>query len=201
MPMTSQYLSKKTTILGFSFILACILCLSCSNEKQEIKRVLPKKNLKVEIAEDVVILYSDSARVKVRITSPLLKRYELRGEKYDEFPEGLQVEFLNKRKNTVSWLEADYAVRKELDNKVYVERNVKLYNKKNDQLLTDELVWDEENEALYTIKPVKIAQPSIGDTSFGFGFRADQEFTKFEIQRKFSAIRNIDELSKSFDNK
>ena len=153
--------------------------------------------MKVEYASDVTILYSDSAEVQVRITSPLLKRYSARGQQFDEFPDGLLVEFLDSRKNPKSWLEADYAVRKELDQKIYVEKNVKLYNKNNDQLLTEELIWDEKNQELYTNKPVKIAQPSIGDTSFGFGFKADQEFTRFEIQRKFSAIKNIDELSGS----
>ncbi len=175
--------------------------LACANDASELKSVLPGKDVKVEIAKDVIILYSDSAKVKVRITSPTLKRYELRGENFDEFPDGLLVEFLDDNKNVKSWLKADYAVRKDKDNKIYVQDNVNLYNKRNDQLLTDELIWDEQNEELYTSKPVKIAQPSIGDTSFGFGFRADQEFTRFEIQRKFSAIKNIEELTKSLDKK
>lgn len=155
--------------------------------------------MKVEYAENVNILYSDSAEVKVRIISPLLKRYTARGHQYDEFPNGLTVEFLDKNKAPQSWLEADYAVHKESDKKIYVENNVKLYNKKNDQLLTDELVWDEKNQELYTSKAVKIAQPSIGDTSFGFGFKADQEFTRFEIQKKFSAIKNVKNLDNTFN--
>ena len=124
----------------------------------------------------------------------MLKRYQVRGENYDEFPNGLKVEFLNEDTLVKSWLIADYALRKENDKKIYVEDNVKLYNRRNDQLLTDELIWDEKSEELYTNKAVKIAQPSTGDTSFGFGFRADQEFSRFEIDRKFSAIRNIEEL-------
>ena len=172
---------------------------SCTNNSAELKSVLPDKNMKVEYAENVEILYSDSAAVKVRITSPILKRYTARGQQYDEFPEGLVVEFLDERKNPRSWLEAEYALRKQHDKKIYVEKNVKLFNKKNDQLLTDELIWDEETEELYTSKPVKIAQPAIGDTSFGFGFRADQEFTRFEIERRFSAIKNIEELKSKLD--
>jgi len=184
---------------SFCSIFFLLLLFSCSNESGEVKKILAKKNFKQEIAEEVTILYSDSAIVKVRITSPTLKRYELRGESYDEFPNGLLVEFLNENKKVKSWLIADYAVRKENDKKIFVENNVKLYNKRNDQLLTDELIWDEKLEQLYTNKAVKIVQPSIGDTSFGFGFKADQEFTRFEIQRKFSAIKNFDELEEVFD--
>jgi LPS export ABC transporter protein LptC len=100
-----------------------------------------------------------------------------------------------------SWLEADYAIRKDKDKKFYVKENVVLYNKRNDKLETDELIWNEELEEIYTNKPVKITQPSIGDTSFGFGFKADQEFTRFEISRKFSGIKNVENLTKELKKK
>jgi LPS export ABC transporter protein LptC len=177
------------------FISSILFVLACTNEPKELRAVLPKHDMKIEIAEDVTILYSDSAIVRVRITSPALKRYESRGENYDEFPQGLLVEFLDDRKKPKSWLKADYAIRKENAKKIFVEDNVVLYNKRNDQLMTSELIWDENAEELYTSKAVKIAQPAQGDTIFGFGFKADQEFTRFEIQRRFSAIKNVDELT------
>ena len=174
---------------------------ACTNDIKDVKKIVEDKDLKVEIAYDVKILYSDSAKVKVRITSPTLKRYSSHGDTYDEFPDGLLVEFLDDNKRVKSWLEAEYAIRKDRDKKIYVENNVVLFNKKEDKLMTDELIWDEANEELYTNKPVKIAQPSVGDTSFGFGFKADQSFTRFEIHRKFSSIKNVDEFSKDFDKK
>jgi len=201
MPTMSQYSANHNPglIIWLAGLMIGLLSVSCTNNAAELKSVLPQQNMKVEFAENVTILYSDSAQVKVRITSPKLKRYAARGQQFDEFPDGLLVEFLNNNKQPGSWLEADYALRKENDKKIYVEKNVRLYNKKNDQLLTDELIWDEQTEELYTSKAVKIAQPTIGDTSFGFGFRADQDFTRFEIERKFSAIKNIDDLKQSFD--
>lgn len=92
-------------------------------------------------------------------------------------------------------MEADYAVRKDREKKIYVENNVVLYNKRNDKLETEALVWDEDIEEIYTSRPVKISQPSRGDTSYGHGFRADQEFTRFEIKKKFSAIKNVEQLT------
>ena len=128
-----------------------------------------------------------------------MKRYTANGASYDEFPEGLKVEFLSPSKKVTSWLVADYALRKDKEKKIYVEKNVILYNKTNDKLETDELVWDEEAEEVYTSRPVKISQPSKGDTSFGYGFKADQEFSRFEIKRKFSAIKNVDDLVSDLD--
>lgn len=124
-----------------------------------------------------------------------MKRYKVKGESYDEFPDGLLVEFLDDNKRVKSWMEADYAVRKDREKKIYVENNVVLYNKRNDKLETEALVWDEDIEEIYTSRPVKISQPSRGDTSYGHGFRADQEFTRFEIKKKFSAIKNVEQLT------
>ena len=167
---------------------------ACSNDIKDIRKVTSIPNIKVETATDVEILYSDSGIVKVRILSPTLKRYTEQKETYDEFPDGLIVEFIDKNKRVKSWLEADFAIRKENDKKIYVEKNVVLYNKRNDKLMTEELIWDEAAEEIYTNKPVKITQPSVGDTSFGIGFKADQEFTRFEIKQNFSGIKNSGDL-------
>jgi len=172
-----------------------LLFVSCTNDLSEVKSIATPNDFSVEIGENIEMLYSDSAKVKVRILSPLLRRYTTRQESYDEFPDGLQVEFLNDNQKVTSWLTADYAIRKDKDSKIYVENNVVLYNKRNEKLFTDELVWDEENEIIYTNKVVKIVQPERGDTSLGFGFRADQEFTRFEFIRSYSAIKNVDDLA------
>ncbi len=178
--------------------LSVLLIISCTNEVKDVSKVIPTKDALSEVATEVEILYSDSAIVKVKIVSPTMKRYKVNGSSYDEFPEGLLVEFLDEQKRVKSWLEADYAVRKDREKKIYVENNVVLYNKRNDKLETEALVWDEELEEIYTSRPVKISQPSRGDTSYGHGFRANQEFTRFEIKKKFSAIKNVEELTKDF---
>lgn len=185
----------------FSLYCLCFLAMilasqSCTTDIKDINKIVAPAKSQEEKAINVVITYSDSALVKVRIKSPLMKRYHHQGESYDEFPEGLLVEFLNPSKKVTSWLEADYALRKDKEKKIYVEKNVVLYNKQKDKLETDELVWDEEAEEVYTSRLVKISQPAKGDTSLGYGFKADQEFTRFEIKRKFSAIKNVNELTK-----
>ena len=172
---------------------------SCTNDIKDVNNIVSSGQYQEEKALNVEIIYSDSAEVKVRIYSPVMKRYTANGASYDEFPEGLKVEFLSPSKKVTSWLVADYALRKDKEKKIYVEKNVILYNKTNDKLETDELVWDEEAEEVYTSRPVKISQPSKGDTSFGYGFKADQEFSRFEIKRNFSAIKNVDDLVSDLD--
>ena len=183
----------------FGSIIIIGLLASCKNDSTDIGKVIQKEDLSIEIAQDVIMLYSDSADVKVRIISPTLKRYKDGGETYDEFPDGLLVEFLDENGHVGSWLKADYAVRREVENKIFAQNNVELYNKQKDELLTDELIWDEANEEVYTSKIVKINRPAIGDTSMGIGLRADQEFTRFELTKNFSGIKNIDKFKEGLD--
>lgn len=186
--------------MKYFFVPLILLFIACSsNNKEEIKKIVSTNNASVEIAKDVEILYSDSAVVKVRIKSPTLKRYREQGESFDEFPDGLLVEFLDNNKRVKSWMKADYALKKENEKKIFVKDNVELYNHKKDKLLTDELIWDEANEEIYTYKYVKIIQPSKGDTSWGIRFRADQEFTRFEMDN-YSAIKNVENLAKGLGN-
>lgn len=185
--------------MSIRLILLLFFLSSCAeNNRQSVSKISSSDDVTVEIAKDVEILYSDSAQIKVRIISPTLKRYRDQGEVYDEFPDGLNVEFMDNNQRVKSWLTAEYALRKENEKKIFIQNNVELYNKNKDELLTEELIWDEGNEEIYTNKLVKIRQPSRGDTSLGIGFRADQEFTEFEISRKFSAIKNIDDMAKDF---
>jgi len=183
----------------FLALLGLSIIISCTNDIKDVNNISTNRASLSEIARDVEILYSDSAVVKVRIKSPTLKRYTVKGETYDEFPDGLLVEFMDDNQRVKSWLEADYAVRKDREQKIYMESNVQLYNKNNDKLETEALVWDEGIKEIYTSRTVKISQPSRGDTSLGHGFKADQEFTRFEIKRKFSAIKNVDDLTKDLD--
>lgn len=193
--MSSIPISRSVGRQVHAWMLLCIMVLlgsACTNDMKDINKIVQPSQYQEEKALDVEIIYSDSAVVKVRILSPVMKRYHHNGESYDEFPTGLTVEFLNENQRVSSWLEADYALRKDKERKIYVEKNVVLYNKRKDKLETEELVWDESSEEIYTNRFVKISQPSKGDTSVGYGFKADQEFSRFEIKRRFSAIKNVE---------
>ncbi len=180
-------------IIDFSFyFIVFLLLIGCTKSKEEIDALFQEEDLRIEIAKDVEILYSDSAQVQMKITATTLKRKVDRIKSVDEFPDGVFVEFYDNNGRIISWLEANYAIRKEGEDKIFVKDDVKLFNQKNDQLETDELIWDEKAGELYTNKFVRIAQPEIGDTSAGYGFRAKQEFQRFEIMKRVSAIKKVD---------
>lgn len=182
----------------FSLFLAiCTLC-ACSNDMKDVDALISSYGVDREIAEDVEIFYSDSAVVRIKITAPKLVRYLNKSQPNEEFPEGLVVEFYNVHKQPYSWLKADYGMRDVLKKQIITRKNVLMYNRKNEKILTSELIWDETNEILFTEKFVKIIQPATQDTTTGFGFETNQEFSRFEIKRKGSASLSMDQIKEDF---
>lgn len=183
-------------IIALFFLLIFI---GCSNDINEVNAITDEEVFKLEEAEFVTILYSDSANVKVRITADKMIRHLDKINPRDEFPEGIFVEFLGDNGKSYSWLEADRATRYEKKQEVIAQGNARFYNTKEETLTSTELIWDENKSRLYTNKFVRITQPMKGDTSYGYGFEANEEFTKFEIKKKTSAIFNIQNFKDNLD--
>jgi LPS export ABC transporter protein LptC len=178
-------------------LILALLTISCSTDIAEVNAITDNEIFKQEEAKFVSILYSDSANVKVRITADKMIRHLTKTNPRDEFPEGIFVEFLGSNGQVYSWLEADRAIRYDKRNEVIAQGNAKFYNKKQETLTSTELIWDEDKSILHTNKYVRITQPMRGDTSYGFGFEANEEFTLFTIKNKASSILN----ASSFKNK
>lgn len=176
-----------------------LLAVGCSTDIAEVNAITDTEIFKQEEAKFVSILYSDSANVKVRITADKMIRHLTRTNPRDEFPEGIFVEFLGSNGQVYSWLEADRAIRYDKTNEVVAQGNAKFYNKKKETLTSTELIWDEDKSKLHTNKAVRITQPMRGDTSYGFGFEANEEFTLFTIKHKASSILNAQSMKDKLD--
>lgn len=180
-------------------VYALILATGCVNDVEEVN-ALTTTSLAInrDTATDVRIIYSDSAKVQVEITAPVLVRHHDKQEPRDEFPSGLFVQFYNDNLQVRSWLKADYAVKMERTDIVIARNNVELYNEKDEKLESPELIWDEKNDLLYTEKIVRITKPN-GDVTYGSGFAANQDFTRFEIKRNYSAVMNARDFEKTLE--
>jgi len=178
-------------VLGFT---------ACSNEVEEINQLLAEDlQTNVERGKNIRIFYSDSASVKVIINAPVLERYNAYNDSKDVFPKGILIEFLNEQKVVDSWLKADNAVREARTSKVTAKGNVIFYDAKNQKLETPELIWDEKERIVYTEKIVRITQAEKGDTTYGFGFRANQDFSRIEIKKKVQGKMNVTDFVSLID--
>jgi len=181
--------------MRLAYLFSLFLVFSCSNDIEEVNALLDKEEIKAETAENITLIYSDSAVIKLKIEAPLLRRHIDKAKITEEFDEGLKAEFFGPNKLVNCWLESRYAIRKEKENQIIVRDSVVLWNKNNEKLETSELIWNEIEQTLSTNKFVRISQPTKGDTSYGWGFESNADFTRFEIKNKFSSKMSADEVS------
>ena len=187
-------------ILKFRLVNVAVICgciSSCVNDVNEVNQLTTSDvSINRDTAREVRILYSDSAQVKVEITAPTLVRHNDKTKPRDEFPDGLFVKFYNNNLKVRSWLKADYAVKLEKEDIIIARNNVELYNEKDEKLESPELIWDEQNGLLQTDKIVRITKPN-GDVTYGSGFSANEDFSRFEIKSNYSAKMNADSFEKT----
>lgn len=170
-------------------IFLVLLLSGCVNSKEEVNRFFQSEEISIEVGKDVEILYSDSARVRVRIIAPTLLNHVDKINPRKEFPDGVEVEFYNQFKEVESRLTAKYALQFEKKKEIIVRDSVVLVSNNNERLESDELVWDEKDKIIYSNKFVSVKTDK--EQFYGFGFEADQEFTKWKI------IKPIGELEVS----
>ncbi len=160
-------------------LLAVLLFGACENALRKEQEVFTQNDVVVEVARGVEILYSDSARVRVRITGPLLHNFTEREDPRQEFPGGIKVDFLDDAQQIKSTLTAKTAVRRQEKGQVHARDSVVLTTARGERLETEELIWDEKTEKVFTDKFVKVTKP--GEIIYGYGLEANQDFSYWKI--------------------
>lgn len=162
------------------FICSLMLALaSCENDPEEVNLVGAVANGPVQSGKDVELIYSDSARIKVKLFAPQLDKYEGDNPR-NELPQGVKVEFYDDRMQVKTKLTANYGIQYEREKKVEVKNDVVVVNEKKEQLNTEHLIWDEQTRKIYTDAFVKIT--TANEVIFGEGLEATEDFSYYEIK-------------------
>jgi LPS export ABC transporter protein LptC len=159
-----------------------LVLLSCVEKEFDLDAVRTPRDYSIEEARDVEVIYSDSAVLRVKIEGPLLRRYVYRFRVEEEFPEGVVVNFFDTNARPTAWLSAKYAIRKPQEHRTHrtiVRDSVVLHNTLGEKIEGLELIWDENEETIYTDKFVKITRPD--EIIYSRGFKSNQDFTKYTL--------------------
>lgn len=158
---------------------AITLFFSCKNDIQQINSLTDIQNFPNQSAKNIEIIYSDSARVKMKIHAPELNRYTNTNEPYIDFPAGITVYFYTEDQNIESSLKANKAIYYEIPDKWEASSDVVVVNKEGEILNTELIIWDRKKEMLYSDKFVKITRKD--EIWYGKGFEANENFTNYTI--------------------
>ena len=158
---------------------ACFFFIRCENNQEDLPQ-FRKKQSSVDQGRQVVAYMSENAKVKAKLSSPLLFRSEV-DSSYVEFPHSLHVDFYNDTMTVESQMDALYGKWYESANKVFLKDSVVVKNiLKGDTLRCQELWWDQKEQKFYTDKPVRINKKG-GTVIYGTGLQAPQDFSGYTI--------------------
>ena len=173
------------------FFLLIILFPSCANDPDLVKDFFDKENLFVERIEGAEILYTERGLLNVKIIANTIERFQTQPELV--LSNNLEVTFYNDSALVESVLRGGYAEINEEKNIMTIYDNVILSSVKGKKLETEELVWDEIKQQIFTDKRVVITTQK--EIINGAGFTSTPDFSKYFIS-EINGIVNIENLNK-----
>ncbi len=143
-------------------------------------------------------IYTDSGRVRLIMSAPVLEKYEKTESPYTEFKSGIKVYFYNGQKDPVAYVTSKYA--KYFDSKDLWELrdSVVAVNEKKDKIETELMFWDQQKDLFYTDRFVRITDED--QITMGTGFEYNRKLSKRKIKNVTATFYVSDEQKVSPDN-
>ena len=154
---------------------------SCANDLEVINKIIDPEEEPDLTATNVEMLFSDSARLQMKLISPLIKQYTSAKEPRDEFPEGLHVWLYEKTGELKAEITANWA-KQDITTGIWeAKSNVVIINSEGDKLETEQMFWDPKKEIVYSEKYTKYTT-NTGTVATGKdGMRAKQDFSQWRL--------------------
>ncbi len=156
---------------------------SCENDLKKVQQISSREvNKPVETTIGVDVIYSDSAKVKARMTAPLMLNYtETKKVKpYYKMPKGIKIDFYDPKQKLISTVTAEYAITKNLNKIIELHRNVVVVNDKGDTFKSEELIWDQVGKRFYSNQFSTLAKTD-GNTISGSTFKCNEDLSRPEF--------------------
>lgn len=187
-----NFLVKSIAMLGM------VMLFACSNDMKTVEVMSEGKELSTDVAKNVHITYSDSGKVKMRLSSNLMKTYS--GMKpHITMPEGLRVRFYNSEGVIKSTLKANYAISYEKSKIMEARNDVVVVNSKGEKLNTEHLTWNQRKNLIISDDFVKITTDD--RILFGEGLKADETMNNWTIQNPEGEIFLEEDFTAGNNNK
>jgi len=173
--------SSYRIMLIMSLLVAALF--SCSNDMEVLKKFIDE-----EIEPDVVgirveVLHSDSARLIMKLVTPLFKEFNSAKERRQEFPEGVHVWLYEITGELRAEITANRA-RHDLETGVIeANGNVVVIDAEGKKLETEQLFFDQKKGEVYSNKYTKMTKDGSYEGS-GESFWAKQDFSVYRFSNR-----------------
>lgn len=178
-----QQVSVKKFAIKYLMLLLPVLFVACENDLKKVKEISSQEvNKPVETTIGVDVIFSDSAKVKARMKTPLMLNYtETKTVKpYYEMPKGVHIDFYDEKQKIISTVTSEYAITKSLNKVIELHRHVVVVNDKGDTFKSEELIWDQTGKRFYSNQFSTLTQKE-GNTISGSTFRCNEDLSNPEF--------------------
>ena len=165
--------------MRFLFFLILIF-VSCSNDPKLVQEFVSTEVLPIEKIEGAEMLHTENGKLKVKIVATTIERFQNQQPQL-VFSNHLVVYFYNDSALVQSTLKAEYAEINDENKLMTAKGNVILTNIAEKKLESEQLIWDEKNNKIYTDKKVKITTGK--EVIEGEGFVSNPDFTEYSISK------------------
>jgi len=186
-----HFFLRLVTLSRLFFILLLLqIVLSCENKINLIPKsdllTLPSLSVK-----DFETVYTDSGRLKLIMSAPLMEEHSNIEIPYYEFRSGIKVIFYDGGKGPSGTVTSKYAKYTKSSNLWELRDSVVVINADKDKLETEVLYWDEVKNLIYSDRFVKITNED--QIVMGTGFESDPRLNRRKIKKVSATIYLKDE--------
>lgn len=175
----------KASFLSYLLIVFTIIANSCETRSDTIQvaDILKMPTITVENNRTIA---TDSGKIELILSFPILEQYDNMEKPYWEFREGINVDLYDKDTVPHVRVTAKYAKYDEHSKLWELKDSVVVVNDKNDMLETELLYWDQSKDLIYTDRFVTMT--SSENITQGFGFEADSHMRRRVIKKVSATI-------------
>lgn len=162
-------------------LLTAVLFSACENDMKNLQKISNQegnKSYNQHIGVDVI--FSDSAHVKMHLTTPLMLEYANAKSPYRIMPKGVKGVFYDDNLKPSSTIVADSAINREKEQRIELYKNVVATNTGGDVFKSDELIYNQQTHRVYSSKPVVITTAG-GNVIHGDGLETNERFSPWTV--------------------
>ncbi|SEL66475.1 LPS export ABC transporter periplasmic protein LptC [Parapedobacter koreensis] len=174
--------SNRNFRFAVAVLMGMVIVASCETDLKEVDRIAAiQAEEPVDISQGVTVVYSDSAKVKAKMTAPEMRHYNVE-EPYYEFQKGVTIIFFDDNGAELQRITSDYAIQKEVQELTEFRGNVVITRADGSIIKTEELIHDQKANTFYNHVAIEAYFKDGRGNFMGSSFQSDGNFENIEVQ-------------------
>ncbi|MFT3884799.1 MAG: LPS export ABC transporter periplasmic protein LptC [Flavobacteriales bacterium] len=165
----------------WAFGLAVLLLTACKNDLDRVAAIEVPSDAPDRVTTNAEYYYSDSGRVRNRLRAGTIDEHLTGNDPRTDLSNGVELTFYTAAGTPGSVLTARRGHIRDRQHRMEVDEQVVFTNTRGERLETEQLIWAQDSDRVYTDRPVRIVRAR--DIIYGQGLDAAQDFSRYTIRR------------------